>query len=165
MELRKLAQKDAPLMLEWMHDADVCQFMGRNFGAMTIENCKQFIASSQDDKENLHLAIVDDADEYMGTVSLKHIDMEHRIAEFAVTIRSCAMGKGYSRYGMAEIIRRGLEELHLDSVIWCVSKENLRANKFYLKNQYQMTEEIPAVYKEHYPNWAEMNWFVVKAEG
>ncbi len=135
MKLRKLEMKDATLMLEWMHDKSVVENMHTNFGSFTIENCENFIADSQDDKENLHLAITDDSDEYMGTVSLKRI--RNNKAEFAITIRKKAMGKGFSKFAMAEIIRIGLEELKLSSVYWCVSAENKRAVRFYDKNNYK----------------------------
>lgn len=137
VKLRRLELKDAPLMLEWMHDKSVVENLSANFGAKSIEDCKAFIKSSESDKDNLNLAIVSEEDEYMGTVSLKHIDKENKNAEFAIAIRTCAMGKGYSKYGMAEIIRVGLEELGLDEVYWCVSPENKRAVRFYDKNGYE----------------------------
>ena len=86
------------------------------------------------DDKNLHLAVVDDNNTYMGTVSLKNI--ENDAAEFAITVRKNAMGKGFSKYAMSEIIRIGLEELNLKSIYWCVSPENKRAVKFYDKNGY-----------------------------
>ena len=77
--------------------------------------------------------IVNDQDEYMGTVSLKNIDRIRQCAEFAITIRKSAMGKGYSAYGMQEIISEGFELLHLKYIYWYVRKENMRAIKFYEK--------------------------------
>lgn len=136
MKLRQLQLKDAPLMLEWMHDKSVVENLAANFGAKKLEDCEAFIQASKKDETNLNLAIVDDNDEYMGTVSLKHIDKENKNAEFAVAIRTCAMGKGYSKYGMAEIIRIGLEEMGLKEVYWCVSPDNKRAVRFYDKNKY-----------------------------
>ena len=58
-------------MMEWMHDASVVEFMQANFKEKTLEDCERFIAQSLEDFENLHLAIANDEDEYMGTVSLK----------------------------------------------------------------------------------------------
>lgn len=134
MYLRKLQLKDAPLMLEWMHDDLVVKALQTNFREKTIEECNQFILSSEDQTHNLHLAIADDNDEYMGTVSLKNI--ENGTAEFAITIRKNAMGKGISKFGMAEIIKMGLNDLGLDNIYWCVSPENIRAVRFYDKNNY-----------------------------
>lgn len=164
MKLRKLELKDAPLMLEWMHDDSVVHFMGANFAEKKIEDCENFIRYSQESENDLNLAIVDDNDEYMGTVSLKHINKELKMAEFAVTVRKCAMGRGISAYGMKEIIRIGLEELGLDKVLWCVSKLNERAVRFYDKNGYKRTTDIHEYYKSMYTE--EQNalfiWYVVE---
>lgn len=133
--LRKLKKQDAPLMLEWMHDEDVVHYMKTDFQHKTLEDCESFIDSAQDSKKNLHLAVVDDNDTYMGTVSLK--DIEDGTAEFAITMRKVAMGKGYSAEGMNHIIKKGLDDLELKNIYWCVSPENKRAVKFYDKNGYQ----------------------------
>lgn len=134
MNLRKLELKDAPLMLEWMHDPDVVQNMQADFAHKSLSDCENFIRASQTDNKNLHLAVVDEDNAYMGTVSLKNI--ENGAAEFAITVRKDAMGKGFSKYAMSEIIRIGIEKLKLKSVYWCVSPENKRAVKFYDKNGY-----------------------------
>ena len=135
MYLRKLQQKDAPLMLEWMHDSSVVKDLQTNFAKKTLEDCEAFIGNSQIDTGNLHLAIADENDEYMGTVSLKHI--QGTSAEFGITIRSCAMGRGYSKWAMEEIFRKGAEKLSLEKIYWCVSPLNERALRFYDKNGYQ----------------------------
>lgn len=137
MKLRKLTQKDAPLMLEWMHDPDCVENLQANFASKTVEDCTRFIEASQDTSETLNLAIVDDNDEYMGTVSLKHIDHQLKTAEFAIATRRCAMGKGFAAFGMRAIIEKGLKELGLDTVVWCVSPDNKRAVRFYDKNGWQ----------------------------
>lgn len=136
MRLRQLNLTDAPLMLEWMHDPGVVENLQANFTAKTLSDCEGFIRACADASENLHMAIADENDEYMGTVSLKHIRRDRKDGEFAITIRACAMGKGLSAYGMREIIRLGLEELGLRCVYWCVSPENARAVRFYDKNGY-----------------------------
>lgn len=136
MQLRNLLDKDAPLMLEWMHDPSVVKDLQANFAAKTLNDCLAFIAGCADTSKNLHLAITDDQDVYMGTVSLKNIRKQEKDAEFAITIRACAMGKGVSAYGMRAIIRLGLEELGLQKVYWCVSPDNHRAVRFYDKNNY-----------------------------
>lgn len=135
MKLRKLQLKDAPFMLEWMHDKSVVENMQTDFASKTIEDCENFIRAANSTIHDLHLAIVDENDIYMGTVSLKHI--ENNTAEFAITVRKSAMGKGYSHFGMVEILRVGLEELGLDRIYWCVSSNNKRAVRFYDKNGYQ----------------------------
>ena len=133
--LRKLKQSDASLMLEWMHDKDVVHFMKADFQHKTLSNCEEFIESAQDDRNNLHLAAFDDNDTYMGTVSLKNIN--HGSAEFAITMRKVAMGKGYAAEAMKQIIDKGFNELGLEYIYWYVRPENKRAVRFYDKNGYQ----------------------------
>lgn len=135
MKLRKLQEKDAKYMLEWMHDKDVVKYMQADFMSKTIEDCYNFINSSAIVTNDLHLAIIDDYDEYMGTVSLKHIT--EKDAEFAITIRSIAMGTGYSAEAMANIIDIGLNKMQLEKVYWCVDPVNIRAVRFYDKNGYK----------------------------
>ena len=79
MRLRNLELKDAPLMLEWMHDKSVVGKLKGNFQEKTLTDAEYFILNSNNKSDNIHLAIVSDEDEYMGTVSLKSIDKNKRL--------------------------------------------------------------------------------------
>lgn len=138
MNLRRLELKDALLMLEWMHDRSVVEDLRTNFLEKTENDCIQFIKWSWQDRENWNLAIVDDTDTYMGTVSLKNIT--ETSAEFGITIRSCAMGKGYSIWAMREIFKIAFESKNLELIYWCVSPNNKRAVRFYDKNQFERVD-------------------------
>ena len=162
MRLRPLEPKDAPLMLEWMHDPDVVKFMHADFASKTLTDCERFIQAAKSSAENLHYAVVNDEDEYMVTVSLKHI--KNRKAEFAITVRACAMGKDYARFAMESIIRKGFSELRLDKIYWCVSPENTRALRFYDKNGYKRSEEAEIDLYYTPEEIAGMKWYCVKAE-
>lgn len=150
MRLRKLERRDAPFMLEWMHDRDVVKDMMADFASKTIEDCQNFIEMAQEEKEHLHLAVVDDSDEYMGTVSLKNICLVDGYAEFAITVRKCAMGLGFSKYAMEEIIRIGFEQIGLQSIYWDVSKKNARAIRFYEKMGAELADKVPEPLLEGY---------------
>ena len=162
MKLRKLELKDAPLMLEWMHDESIICDMRGDFKEKTLDDCIAFIGNAQKDKENIHLAIATDTDEYMGTVSLKNIDREEQSAEFAITVRKCAMGKGYSWYGMDEIIRQAFEKYGLAYVYWCVSTRNERAVKFYDKHNFHRTSNISAKIQTQYKDMNDLLWYKVQ---
>ena len=159
MNLRKLELRDAPLMLAWMHDKSVTEKLHANFASKTMEDAENFIKSSWDDKDNLHLAIASDTDEYMGTVSLKHI--EDGNAEFAITVRSEAMGKGYSWFGMESIIEKAFAELNLESVYWCVSRENPRAVRFYDKHNFHEVLDVPEKALKRYNGMNNLKWYSV----
>lgn len=149
MKIRNLEIQDAGFMLEWMHDEDVVKDLAANFLNMTIEDCEAFIKKSRTMDEDIHLACCNDDDEYMGTVSLKHINRSFSNAEFAICFRKCAMGKGYSEYGMRHILQLG-KNLGIDKIYWCVSEKNTRAVRFYDKNQYERTDRVPQNISEKY---------------
>ncbi len=135
VKLRRLKETDAPLMLEWMHDKSVVEDLDTDFMSKTIKDCNEFIQLSLRDDNNLHLAIVFSDDTYQGTVSLKNI-IDNK-AEFAITIRSSAMGKGIAKYAMEHILKIGFMEKKLNFIYWYVSPENKRALRFYEKNRYK----------------------------
>lgn len=161
MKLRDLELKDAPHMLEWMHDDNVIAKMRGNFKDKTLKDCEAFIKTSENKENNIHLAIVSDEDEYMGTVSLKNIDRTNQSAEFAITVRKDAMGRGYSWYGMEEIIHLAFQKYGLESVYWCVSKKNDRAVRFYDKHNFHETIDISSTILNRYKGINDLKWYSI----
>ena len=159
MYLRTLELKDAPLMLAWMHDRSVTKDLRTDFMSKTLQDAEDFIKWSWEDKENLNLAIASDEDEYMGTVSLKHI--ENGSAEFAIAVRSEAMGRGYSWFGMESIIEKAFSQYGLESVYWCVSRENSRAVRFYDKHNFHEALDIPKSVLKRYEGIENLKWYSV----
>lgn len=150
MKIRKLTDLDAPLMLEWMHDDDVIKFFNEDFKKKTLNDCLSFINYSNSKSNNYHFAIIDDNDEYLGTVSLKNVNDEK--AEFAIVLRRVAFGKGVGKFAFDSIVKFGFETLNLKEIYWYVSKDNVRAIKFYMKTKANIVEK-----KE-----SEYIWFVVE---
>lgn len=135
MKLRRLELKDAEFMIEWMHDQNVVKDLRTDFLSKSLEDCVNFIKRSWTDTRDWNVAIVDENDTYMGTVSLKNI--KGKSAEFGITIRTCAMGRGYAIKAMNEALKTAFEVKKLEQVYWCVSPENKRAVKFYEKNGFK----------------------------
>ena len=133
LKLRYLEKRDAGRMLEWMQDLDIVKSLRKDYLTKTLDDCISFINDSRN-PDQLHLAVVDDSDTYMGTVSLKHITAE--AAEFAIVMHKDALGKGYAIWSMNKMLRRGFEDFRLGYIYWCVSKDNLRAQMFYDKNHF-----------------------------
>ena len=133
MYLRSLELKDAPLMYEWMRDVDIVENMKADFGSKRIEDCFNFINAANCDKYNMHFALADDDDEYLGTVSLKHI--KKNTAELGIVVRRKAIGKGYATKAMRKVIAYGYEH-GINLIYWCVDPANKRAIRFYDKNGY-----------------------------
>ena len=131
MRLRKLQAKDAPLMLQWMHDGRVVRYLRGDFLNKTEDDCIEFIMGAQDETKSIHLARVDDHDEYVGTVSLKNI--QKNAAELGIVVRACAMGRGYAAFGLRGVLEYGYSARGIEEVFWCVDPRNQRAMRFYDK--------------------------------
>ena len=126
MRLRNLQQKDVPFIYEWMKDPSVNCFFRFDAEQVSLETVQDFVSNAQAQEENLHLACVNEEDEYLGTISLKHIDQKDKTAEYAISFRKCAHGTGAARYATKEILR--LEKVYLN-----VLTENVHACHFYEK--------------------------------
>lgn len=161
MYLRNLKPEDASLMLEWMNDNSVVENLHADFASKTIEDCEQFINESKMLADAVHMAIASDSDEYMGTVSLKHIDRESGNAEFAIVVRKAAMGRGYAWFGMEAIIKKAFDEYGLNCVYWCVSRDNTRACRFYDKHNFHETLDISKKISERYNDTDNLKWYSV----
>lgn len=161
MKLRNLELKDAPLMLEWMHDETVVEKMRGRFAEKSIKDCESFIKNSWNKEKDIHLAIVSDEDEYMGTVSLKNIDIKNGSAEFAITVRKSAMGRDFSWWGMKEILKIAFEQYDFEIVYWCVSRENERAIRFYNKHDFKEITDISDEIMNRYKEMDNLKWYAV----
>ncbi len=158
MQLRRLKQEDAQLMLEWMHDDIVIRDLRDDFINKSIDDCIEFIDASYS-ATNIHLAVTNDEDEYMGTISLKKI--ENGTAEFSMVVRNKAMGRGYSWYGIKEMIDYAFNELGLESVYWCVPRKNKRAIRFFDKHNFHENVDVPQYIFDRYKDIDNLKWYSV----
>jgi diamine N-acetyltransferase len=74
-------------MYEWMTDPQITRFFRFDASKIRLEGCKSFIENAQSDPNTVHFAIVDESNEYLGTISLKDIDREKKQAEYAISTR------------------------------------------------------------------------------
>lgn len=159
MDLRKLELRDAEYMLEWMHDENVNSYLEKDFSAMELEDCREFIKNSFSNKLNAHYAIVDEKDEYMGTISLKNIDMENKRAEYAISCRTKAMGRGFAREATEQLCDIARDSHGLALLFLNVYDYNVRAQKLYEKTGFHKVDK-PEYIKETYDSrllWYEKN--------
>lgn len=133
MRLRNLEIKDAEKMLSWMKDLKVNCFFRFDSSNIHIEDCINFIEKSKNNNSNLHLAIVNDDDEYMGTISLKNIDSVEKSAEYAIVICRENQGKGIAKYATIRILDIAFNRYKLNTVYLNVLENNIHAKTFYEK--------------------------------
>lgn len=159
MKLRNLELKDAPLMFEWMKDENICKYFKTDFTKKSLEDAKEFIIKSFTDRSDIHLAIVSDDDEYMGTVSLKEIDRSNNSAELSIVVRSVAMKRGYAWFGIEEILNQAFTKYGIENVYWCVSRDNIRAVRFYDKHNFHEALDISENILERYKKIDNLKWY------
>ncbi len=131
--LRQLQEKDAQNMASCMNDENVNCFMKISERKSTVEGCLDFIKKSLTDKENLHFAIVDDNDDWIGTISLKNINKKDKSAEYAIITSKNVHGKGFAKTATEELLNFAFDKLDLNRIYLNVVEKNLRAIKFYEK--------------------------------
>ena len=161
--LRKLKEIDAERMLECMSDNIVNQYMNIDGTKMTINDCLEFIKNSDNTQNFIHYAIVDDEDNWVGTISLKNIDFIKKEAEYAIITSSLVHGKGYAFSATIEILDYAFNKLKLDRIYLNVVKNNIRANKFYQKVGFTLYETKPNVIIIKNNRYL-LNWYEYKAE-
>ena len=159
-KLRKLEIKDMQGMLEWMHDEEIMKCFRMN--RASEEKIKIFIENSFDN-ENKHNAIVDDQDNYLGTISLKHIDEKNGNAEYAIVLRRKAMGSGVAKEATRQLLEIAFKELKLNKIYLNVLSENKRAIGFYKKMNFKFEGE----FKQHLrmnESYVDLSWYAIYKE-
>ena len=164
--IRNLKIEDADTMLEWMHDDNVTKYLKADFAKLDKERVINFINDFKDadiKKGELHYAICDKENSYIGTVSLKNIDMENKNAEYAIVTCSKAHGKGYAKQATFEILKIAFEKLGLEKVYLYAATDNTPANAFYTK----MNFPKEGCFRKHLMikgKLRDVNWYGILAE-
>ena len=132
--LRELELMDAQYMLEWMHDVEIQKCFQKDMMNRTLKDAEEFILDSMKKTgKDRHWAIINDEGEYIGTASLKDIDMSNKHAEYAIAMRRSAVGNGYGYKATMEILKKAFYEFDLHRVFLTVLENNHRAIKMYEK--------------------------------
>lgn len=159
IRLRPLETKDADRMLEWMRNPNAIRFLQIGGEQTSLEDVISFIIHSSDKEENVHRAVVNSDDKYLGTISLKNISIERRDAEYAIAMHPDSWGTGAAREASQRIVNYGFDKLKLNRIYLYVLEENLRANSFYRKigfHHYATTEvRVNGELKK-------LNWYEIK---
>ena len=143
MKLRKLKEKDAFRMLEWMHYEESKDIFEKDFCNKTIDDVLKFINNERGNE--IHYACVDENDNYLGTVSLKNIDTNNLNAELAISFLREAQGTGAATFAVNEIINIGFNKFGLYKIYLNVLSTNIRAIKFYIKSGFKKE----GIFKNH----------------
>lgn len=167
--LRELKKEDAPLMYEWMQDEEISGCFSKDMLSLTLEDAYDFCVNSVipiqvNHGDSLHFAIVEqEKDEYLGTVSLKDIDLKHKHAEFAICLRKRAHGKGIAKKAVIQILKKAFEEYNLHKVFLNVLSDNIAAIHLYEKCGFVLEGEFREYYFK-YNQYINLKWYGILKE-
>ena len=134
IRLRELKEQDVEGMLEWMHDEEIQKGFRKPMLTYTKKMAMEFIKKSKyeiKEGESIHFAITNSKDEYLGTISLKNLDLVSYSAEYAVVIRKGVQGKGYAKEATLKLLEKGFIDYGLERIYLNVLSENEKANELY----------------------------------
>lgn len=163
IHLRPLEERDAPLMLEWQKEPSIMCFFRFDASRATVESCRAYIEAARRETDSRHYAIADENDEYLGTISLKHIDPVRKDAEYAISTRKCAHGTGAALAATRRLLTIAFGELGLERVYLNVLTENGRANAFYRKAGFVFDRTEPSAV-EIRGEKKDLNWYTIRKD-
>lgn len=134
MRLRRLEEKDAEGMLEWKRDPEMQKGFRFNGNEKDMDSVLGFIRQANVQLihgKDIHFAIVNEKDEYLGTISLKNISLTDRKAEYAISLRRRAQGQGVATEATNEVLKLAFESYKLERVYLNVLSDNDRAIRLY----------------------------------
>lgn len=149
-------------MLEWMHDKDIAAVFQNSFQETTLSDAENFIRQSWLDSTSLHFAFCADG-EYMGTISLKSIDLDNLSAEYAISTRSKAHGTGLAKRATDDVLRFAFEQLKLHRIYLNVRRSNARAISFYEKYGFEYEGAARDAIRIPYDAYEDLLWFSILA--
>lgn len=134
MKLRQLKESDAEGMLEWMQDPQIVQWFRFSPECKERAAVLEFIRDSQSmvlDGTSIHYAIAGQNDDYLGTISLKNINLTDRNAEYAISLRAGAQGKGIGLSATGLLLKKAFYEFGMERVYLNVLEDNKKAIRLY----------------------------------
>ena len=136
--LRELREHDAEKMIEWMHDEEIQKAFRKQMVDLSLNDAKRFCANASvpavpEQGSSVHFAITDESDEYLGTISLKNIDLINENAEYAVVVRKRAQGRGIAYEASKLLLKKAFVDYRLNRVYLSVLEDNYKAVRLYEK--------------------------------
>ena len=135
VRLRAYREDDLKNMLAAINNGAVTRYL-QFMRPISQAQEREFLESAMraDDPSNVSFAIESSDSEYLGGVSLMHIDHRNRSAELGILIaRPDDWGKGYGSEAALLMMRHGFEEKNLHRIHLRVYDYNERGQKSYVK--------------------------------
>ena len=131
IRLRDLKVSGIDYMWEFVEDEEISKNFIFTRYPYSKENIIDFIKNSWNNKDNIHYAISNEDNEYLGTISLKNVNYIDRNAEYAIIVRKEYWGTNISKLATLKILEYGFNTINLNKIYLNVLSTNIRAIKFY----------------------------------
>jgi ribosomal-protein-alanine N-acetyltransferase len=139
--LRGLREQDlSGRWFQWFNDPGTTRFQNKGYVPNTLHAQRTYFERVQSSKEDIVLAIVDEAsDRHVGNVGLHAIDWIHRSAVLGIVIGEREfLGRGWGRQAWAAITRYAFETINLNKVCASVFEGNEPSMKCALASGYEV---------------------------
>jgi diamine N-acetyltransferase len=133
IKLREIYLEDSEYILDMINDKEISKNFVFTRYPYSKENIINFIKNSWNNKEDIHYAISNEDNDYIGTISLKNINYIDRNAEYAIILRKEYWGTNISKLATLRILEYGFKTINLNKIYLNVLSTNIRAIKFYEK--------------------------------
>lgn len=128
--LRAWERADLESFFRWFNDAEVTQYIGTAYPALSMDQELRFYEQGLDNKHRY--CIVTKAGVLIGNCSLNRIEAVHRHAEIGIVIgEKDYWSQGYGREALGLLLRIGFESLGLNRLFLRVVDFNARAQRCY----------------------------------
>ena len=149
IHLRELDFCDAEAMLAWLHEPAVRRYLEGGKESISLAEVEQFILSSRITEGDLHWAVADEKDVFLGMVSLKNIDFTRGQAEFSIGLCASAQGQGYASKAADGLLHHVFCALGLDRIYMYTRPENGATCAFNLRYGFIPLSVLPEGVARH----------------
>jgi len=135
INLRPLKEIDLDEIMKWINDLEVTKYLSSFiFPVSRLEEEKYLEKMMSKNDEQKHMVIENKKGQYIGQISLIHIDWKNRNAELGIVIGNKKdWGKGYGTEAIKMVLNYGFYQMNLNNIYLWVFEYNSRGIRCYEK--------------------------------
>lgn len=136
--LRPLQKGDIPLLVRWVNDPRIREFIG-SYSHQTEESEEKWLSKLMDDKANMVFIVALNDGTPIGTMGLHRIDWKDRVATTGAMLGEPQYwGKGYGTDAKMALLKYAFDELGLHKICSTVISYNKRSLRYSLHCGYRI---------------------------
>jgi len=154
--LRPINEKDIPLLLRWVNDPEVRQFITRIFPAMEADE-REWLDRLHKDRDNDVVLMVEVRGKPIGVMGIHGINWQTRVATTGAIIgEKSYWGKGYGTDAKMALLEYAFNTLNLRKIMSRVKAFNTRSLAYSLKCGYKVEGRLKLMHFDQGRYWDEI---------